>query len=305
MRRIKKQNPPTRHHHVPKVYLKNFCLPDDYIAVWDKKSRKVFSTGVNAVGVERDFYTLDKMDNPYFWEHIYADKVEPLMSEVISRILSRGNVLVQSGTVIMNTEEKAQLAVIMIMQMLRGKQCREYEREIFRNELPGIIEQAKRILGGFTKQEQELVDAFYKDEFYFKRSAMDVALSYERIFRYTRILCMRAFVCFYLCGTSEFVTSDNPVMFFNERTADSTPFTHGLLQLETGICYPLSPKLLLWAVHPASLFNALARSDRCLITLNSDQEIGLSELMNRMQIKQCYRQSYAKSKETLRACVSN
>lgn len=299
MRKIKKENSPIRQHYIPQVYLRNFCTLNDSIVVWDKKSKKIFSTGINAVGVERDFYTLDKLDDPYYWEHTYANGVEPLMGKVIPQILSRANLLVQSGTVIISPIEKAHLAIIMVMQMLRGKQCREYERKIFEDELPSIINAAKQTLGNFTEQELEFIEAFRKDEFYFKRSVMDAALSPDRIIRYAKILCMRSFICFYLRGTSEFVTSDNPVMFFNQQTANSSPFSHGLLQIETGVCYPLSPKLLLYAVHPASSLKMLVKSDCCLVTLNSNQEIELVKSMNRMQTEQCYRQTYAKSGKAL------
>lgn len=41
----------------------------------DKYSQKIFSTGIRAVGAENDFYTLEKMSDPYCWEHIYANGV--------------------------------------------------------------------------------------------------------------------------------------------------------------------------------------------------------------------------------------
>lgn len=63
--------------------------------MWDKKSKKVFSTGVNAVGAERDFYTLDKLDDPYLWEHMYSTGIEPLMSKVIPSVISRVNILLK------------------------------------------------------------------------------------------------------------------------------------------------------------------------------------------------------------------
>ena len=150
--------------------------------MWDKKSKKVFSTGVNAVGAERDFYTLDKLDDPYLWEHMYSTGIEPLMSKVIPSVISRVNILLQNGTTVISATEKAQLALIMVIQMLRGKQCREYERKIYQKELPNIVEQARQILGEFTEQEKELVKAFSEDEFYFKRSAMDAALNQESQF---------------------------------------------------------------------------------------------------------------------------
>ena len=73
---------------------------------------------------EKDFYTVDGLKDPYYWEKFYAENVEPLMSEVLSTIISRVNVLVQTGHCIINGNEKFQLALIMMMQLLRGKQNR-------------------------------------------------------------------------------------------------------------------------------------------------------------------------------------
>lgn len=69
----------------------------------DKYSQKIFSTGIRAVGAENDFYTLEKMSDPYCWEHIYANGVEPQMGELIPKIISQSNILVRNGTVILRS----------------------------------------------------------------------------------------------------------------------------------------------------------------------------------------------------------
>ena len=85
-------NKPVRQHHVPKVYLKNFRDENGSIAMYSKKNRRTLLTGLESVGVEKDFYTLEKLDDPYCWEKTYAKGVEPFMGELLPQIISKTNV---------------------------------------------------------------------------------------------------------------------------------------------------------------------------------------------------------------------
>ena len=91
---------------MPKVYLKNFCAKDGSIAVLDKTRNRVFSTGLEAVAVEKNFYTVDGLEDPYCWEKAYAESVEPMMSVLLPKIISRVHVLVHTGHCIINKDDK-------------------------------------------------------------------------------------------------------------------------------------------------------------------------------------------------------
>ena len=132
---------------MPKVYLKNFCAKDGSIAVLDKTRNRIFSTGLEAVAVEKNFYTVDGLEDPYCWEKAYAESIEPMMSVLLPKIISRVHVLVQTGHCIINEDEKSQLALTMVMQLLRGKQSRAYEKKLFDELLPYTIERAKEKFG--------------------------------------------------------------------------------------------------------------------------------------------------------------
>lgn len=90
---------------------------------------------------------MDGLKDPYCWEKAYADSIEPLMSVLLPTIISRVNVLVQTGHRIINEDEKSQLALIMVMQLLRGKQSRAYEKKLFDELLPSTIEKAMLSVG--------------------------------------------------------------------------------------------------------------------------------------------------------------
>ena len=173
---------------MPKVYLKNFCAKDGSIAVLDKTRNRVFSTGLEAVAVEKNFYTVDGLEDPYCWEKAYAESVEPMMSVLLPKIISRVHVLVQTGHCIINKDEKSQLALIMVMQLLRGKQSRAYEKKLFDELLPSTIEKAKEKFGPLTDEQQKRLDTFGTDPQFFKQISMGLTWDIERLTRYTNIL---------------------------------------------------------------------------------------------------------------------
>lgn len=295
-----KNHNPIRQHHVPQVYLRNFCNASKVIAVLDKHRQKIFSTGVRAVGVENDFYTLEKMEDPYYWEHIYANGIEPQMGELIPKIISQSNILVRNGTIIINDLEKVQLAAIMVMQLLRGKQLRNYERKLYQDYLPKILKKAKKELSPLTNKQKAQLRAYENDDYCFKQVARDLALDSKRIAQYMEIICDHAFLFYRIRGHMEFITSDNPVMLMNCVTGNSRPFTNGLLAMSTAVYYPISPKLLLYVLHPSFSLGVFSRRDCCLVDLDSNREAQFISTINRKQIEQSFQHAFAQSEDVLK-----
>ncbi|MCD7883810.1 MAG: DUF4238 domain-containing protein [Lachnospiraceae bacterium] len=298
--RISKKNVPTRQHYVPRVYLKNFCDSSGEISAMNKHDHRIFSTGTKAICAENDFYTLEKMDDPYCWEHFYATSIEPLMGELFPKIISQSNILVQNGSVVIDEREKSQLAVLMIMQMFRGKLTREYERRLFQELLPEIIDEVKVLFGPLSDEQNQFLENYEKDDYYLKRTSMDVALNMKRMQKLSSVLYDRDFILLRIQGDMEFVTSDNPVMHINAVTQNVQPFTNGLLKLSTIVVYPISPKLMLYVTHPEAYFGMLSKYDGCLIDISGKSDSNFISTMNRKQMEQCANQIYARSQNTLR-----
>lgn len=251
------------------------------------------------MGFEKNFYTLNKHQDPYCWEKFYARNIEPLMGTLLSKIISKANIVVRNGYHIIDKEEKMQLAYIMVMQLFRGKQSRKYEEALFKKLLPDVFEKVRKNFGTLSSQQLALLDDFELDTYYFKQTSMEVTLDYERIIQYVNVLGWHKFIFLHLCGDKEFVTSDNPVMFLNISTSDARPFANGLLQKETAVYYPLSPKLLLWGVHPKAYFQEIIDLDESLVHLNETKEKRFIDFINRKQYEQCYNQVYASKEVTL------
>lgn len=303
-RKISKKYNPIRQHHAPQVYLRNFCNESKAIAVMDKINQRIFSTGIRAVGAENDFYTLEKMDDPYCWEHIYANGIEPQMGELIPKIISQGNLLARDGAIIINDSEKVQLAAIMVMQLLRGKQSRDYERKLYQSYLPETLKKTKEVFAPLSEKQKELLHAYENDDYYFKQTSMDLALDSKRITQYTEIICNHDFFFYRIQGGLEFITSDNPVMLVNSITGNSRPFANGLLKVSTAVYYPLSPKLLLCVLHPEFSPGVFWGKNCCIVDLDSNREIRFISRINRKQIEQCSQHAFARSEDVLKRCAT-
>lgn len=304
MRKISKKNNPIRHHHVPEVYLKNFCNASKAIAVIDKYSQRVFSTGIRAVGVEKDFYTLDKMEDPYCWEHIYASGIEPWMGELIPKIISQANLLVRNGAIIINDSEKVRLSAIMVMQLLRGKHSRDYERKLYQSYLPKVFKKAKEVFGPLSNKQNELLRAYENDDYYFKRTSMNLALDSKLLTRLTEIICNQDFIFYRIQGGMEFITSDNPVMLVDSIGGNARPFANGLQRISTSVYYPLSPKLLLCVLHPEFTLGIFSGKDCCLVDLDSNKEVRFISTINRKQIEQCSQHAFSRSEDVLKQYIA-
>lgn len=126
----------------------------------------------------------------------------------------------------------------------------------------------------------------------------------ERIIDIAEFLYVRHFVLYRIRNSSlEFITSDNPVMFVDGTTKDATPFSNGLRSPNTIAYYPISPKLLLGAMHPNIAFGVLSRSDCRIFDLDTRRDANFISTINRKQIEQCFRQAFAKSEDVLKQHV--
>lgn len=133
----------------------------------------------------------------------YADAIEPLMGNLISKITAQANLLVQNGTIIIHDFEKAQLAYIMIMQLLRGKQSHEYERCLYQKCLPSVQESVKAVFASLGNEQNELLQGFINDDYYFKRTAMDVTLHEEKIKKFSTAIYNHDFIFYRIQGNAE------------------------------------------------------------------------------------------------------
>lgn len=88
-------------------------------------------SGLEIITGELNELIIEALLDDYYTGLTYASSIEPLMGKLLSKIISQTCILVQNGATIISPSEKAQLAVIMVMQLLRGKQSREYMQKLY------------------------------------------------------------------------------------------------------------------------------------------------------------------------------
>lgn len=260
----------------------------------------IVSTNIEDTTAERHFYTVKDHEDEYVWENYYAKKVEPLMNCVITKILSAcSSALLQNHSTIITPAIKEKLAYIMIYQLLRGKQSRDFTRQKYNESLPGVVEKAREIFGPLDTEHENVLEVYRNDENKYKLVAMEATIKSDKNKRIVSVLIQRSFIVYKIIGDKEFVASDNPVIFVNASTLDATPFRHGLAQQSTVVLYPLSPKVLIAAYHPEFFMGGTVDYDGKYVLLDSNIKSGFIENHNKMQYEQCFDQVFARTKGSL------
>lgn len=284
-------NEPIRQHYVPQIYLNKFTFSERKpykICALNKSKNEIISVCIKDIVVEKNFYTTNIFEDRYAVEKHYAKKIEPMLSRILSQICSKCE-NAQDGTVALDYRTKEELVLSIIFQFLRGKQYREHIRKIYDLTVPDIIEKAKQKFGV-----NEVPENIYSDDI-FKYISISSTFNLNQIKKYANKLYHRAMIIIKITDNAEFVTSDNPVMFMDAETLDSQPFRHGLLQPQTVVSYPISPKLLIVMYHPDYCSGKLKNYDRKITLINGQSDAKLINTYNKKQYEQSYNWTFAKS----------
>ena len=91
-------NTKKKQHYVPKAYLRFFlCMPskkkDGQIKVLFKSENRIITSNINDIAEENHFYTLDSLDDKFYWENYYSQSIEPLLKDTINEINQRTQTL--------------------------------------------------------------------------------------------------------------------------------------------------------------------------------------------------------------------
>lgn len=284
-------NEPIRQHYVPQVYLNKFTFSERKpykICALNKSKEEIIPVCIKDIAAENNFYTTKIFEDKYAAEKHYAKEIEPMLSRVLSKICSKcENAL--DETVVLDYKTKEELSLSITFQLLRGKQYREYSRKIYDLNAPDIIEKAKQKF-----LVDEVPESIYSNDF-FKYISILSAFNVNQIEKYANILYYRTMIIIKITDNAEFITSDNPVMFMNAEILDSQPFCHGLLQPQTVVSYPISPKLLIVMYHPNYYFGELKNYDRKITLVNSQRDVKLINTYNQKQYEQSYNWTFSKS----------
>ncbi len=114
---------PRRHHLVPQWYLKRFATRKDKIGVLDLGAQKRYLASVRNAGAEVGFYDVDV-------EGVARDAVEQLLGRIEAPASGATMKLATGGPTTLSTKERADVALFIATQFLRGADRRDFANAI-------------------------------------------------------------------------------------------------------------------------------------------------------------------------------
>lgn len=292
---------PRKQHYVPQVYLKNFSVPQNKIweiCAFDKKNCCDYLTNIRNVAMEKDFYTVNGLEDSYYWERFYASGIEPIMGKTFRQLIQRCNsIFTKNNDDVLDDDMLKHLAEIMVIQMLRTPKSRTFHFEISQNVVPSVIEQIQAQFNGeLPLAHQKVLDNFKLTDELFRQFEMPIINDPERIQKFTNILLTKSWTIYKLSDymINSFVTSDHPVCMYNIDTKSTDLHDTGIDKVHTIINYPISAQLLICLYDQHTYFANRGLFHRKLICLDTNNEINFINKMNRLQYQQCIQHTFAR-----------
>jgi hypothetical protein len=241
---------PRRHHYIPEVYLKNFAVPTGKVWKIVAKSRNghTFLTNINKVAKEKDFYTVEELEDKYYWERYYSSNIEQMMGDTFRQLVLRCNsIFTRNKDIILDDDTQKRLAVIMVIQLLRTPKSRRYQNSIIQDVAPPVIEEVKiQFKDGLSLEHQKILEGYNSPD-KLKGITMSIINDPKRISKLASILLTKSWTIYKISDHKicSFVTSDHPVCMYNIDTKSTDLHDTGIGKMHTIINYPISARLLL------------------------------------------------------------
>ncbi len=245
---------PKLHHYVPRFYLENFRDESGYFYVWDKVSRKVYSTSPKNVAAGTHFYRVPEFIGSQEVDPLFLEKdlatLEGRTADILNECLHLLDQMEPLQFLQMGDEERWTLSSYIAIQFLRTSEQRE-------------------ILGMFA-----LANGFYKEGL-----SPD-----EKVNLHAQMLCSgglvesisnRIFESVWLYARNKtqtpFWTSDNPVAF---KTGDNKMWLKGPGIFSSGsyVVLPLTPEYVLYC-HEPEFWSDLKKIDSALSPIELTDEM--------------------------------
>lgn len=301
---MNRESEPKKHHYVPKLYLRNFAHTEkrsERLYTFRSKRNSIAYERIENVASENGYNRIDILMNPLAWEKEYANKIEPHFKKYIELILQRCNSkTIPSKVPVISYAEKAEFAWDIVLQMLRGPAIRGFLKDIY----PDIVRTSTAITKKALRLEDSdlmdvFLDAMIEGEDFFKHTSALLLMNNDRINSIARLVYQKTWTFLIAPNEHEWISSDNPIVAINSITGKAAPMVNNLLQPETIIGFPLSPRVLLEIYDYGYAWGAIRELDRTRIFLSKDEGPLIVDSRNNYQKEQCFEVLYAYSKETL------
>lgn len=286
-----------KQHIVPQAYLKRFTFSKKEplkVYTMKKADHKIFPANISDSAEENNFYTMPNSDDPFYVEKHFSDKVEPILSNVISEIEKYACCcLIQNYSVVLTDEMKENLVYSIVNQLIRDNNARDLMKRVIERSFEPTF---YSIRSKYPLTNIEITD-INKEEFARETSIL-VPFNAYGLEKVVDELRSRIYVIGRIIDDdNEFITSDSPVMVMNYQTLDVTPFNIGINSINAIILYPITPKLIVMGYH--RLFKERYNIDGRISFFDNEEKKMLIIANNKKQLEHCYRFVYSRKREIL------
>ncbi|HJB25675.1 MAG TPA: DUF4238 domain-containing protein [Firmicutes bacterium] len=241
----------TDQHITPKRYLDRFGTKGRKATMigtrmLTKGKVNFFIAATDDVGYIKNYYDVTDKDDPKYWEHFFANKIDTLCGQDLGNIIAKVT-LSQWNATILSVSDKEVLSKIIVAQLMRVPESIDY---VTGHIYPRVSKQVK-------KEIAESLPDFMLEKYGELLSATELSTQYQKEFilnhtfdpknfdRYCKVLQNGIWIVYVntLRALTPFVTSDNPVLVEGIGKTETGLFANGLASPTTCIFYPLSPAI--------------------------------------------------------------
>lgn len=283
-----------KQHIVPQAYLKRFATQNPknkkYIIGVMDKSLRIFSQSIDNVGFLKNYYDTSFHDDSKYWEHFFANEIEPLYGRKLNSIITKAT-MSRSQAIVLDEQDKEVLTTMMCFQMLRNP---GYIDKAIHSMPKFINEHKKKIIKcnpELTPEQVRLIKKIDYSKEKCKEEVLNIITNSDRYKRFAMILSNKAWFVFFnsISYIMPFITSDKPVVFC--KLFPDKKFEFGIGRNDVLIYYPISPSIMI-AVYPSSLFTANMKEKSDVVVKLTQKDMRFICNINYHQINDCYMQVF-------------
>lgn len=265
---------PIKHHFVPRVYLKYFAKrknKKDYIIYClNKGQQEAYPANTKDVAMEYHYNRVKSgellppvpEEDELFYERRFKELIEDKWDSIVNKFTATVTLSKQK---VLSREIKLLLGEIIIIQLLRSPQVRNLSYKRGGDRCKKVINEMEPVIRGIghpelLKKFTKAKSRFHYSNDFAKSAHLAAATDENRIKHMTELLVDNRFWFVYKNTNYKsfpFITSDNPVVFYNPISQKYGIGPNGIEYQNTIIMFPLTPKYLIITFHNNSPLGVL------------------------------------------------
>ena len=298
-----------KHHFVPQVYLRYFAKERErkkgeyFLYVFDKTQDKTFPRNIDEIGYEKNFNRVHEGrflppvpdNNELHYEKKFQELIENDWNSIVHQFTATCTLSTQKK--VLSDDMKFMLAKLIMIQSLRTPVARGITRSIGPKSCKKVFDELTPIIRDLPRDDLKKAFRKMKREFSFKEDQVKsfhllVTTDNDRIERMAHILVRNRVWVVYRSPNVKyfpFITSDNPVVFYNPILDKYGIGPNGINVTTTVIGFPITPQYYIYSFHKKSPLGDFSCTvgDECI-----DVDPDIIGIIDRHQTNQCYRQVY-------------